>query len=168
MLFLVILLQSYNFFCVYTKNMLFLHGFCQIFKNEKFNFNIFLRVMKKILLIAAIAVAAMGCCKKATCQQDKCCDKPATECCQKAECDKAACPTECQKPDSCCQKPACCPKAECPKAATCEKKAACEKAATCEKPCAKACDKATCEKPCEKKAACCEKATCPEAAAVAE
>ena len=86
--------------------------------------------MKKILLIAAIAVAAMGCCKKATCQQDKCCDKPATECCQKAECDKAACPAECQKPDSCC-------KATCEKAATCEKKDSCCKAecpaAACEK-----------------------------------
>lgn len=76
--------------------------------------------MKKILLIAAVAVMAMGCCKKATCQQDKCCDKPATECCEKkAECPKAECPkadaccekkAECQKPDSCCQK------AECPKA----------------------------------------------------
>ena len=57
--------------------MLFLHVFCQIFKNEKFNFNKFLSVMKKILLIAAIAVAAMGCCKKAAC-------------CEKAACPEAA------------------------------------------------------------------------------
>ena len=76
--------------------------------------------MKKILLIAAVAVMAMGCCKKATCQKDQCRDKPATECCEKkAECAKA----ECQKPDSCCQK------AECPKTdACCEKKAECPKA----------------------------------------
>ena len=64
--------------------------------------------MKKILLIAAVAVMAMGCCKKATCQQDKCCEKPATECCEKkAECPKAECPAECQKPDSCCKKAEC-------------------------------------------------------------
>ena len=72
--------------------------------------------MKKILLIAAVAVMAMGCCKKATCQQDKCCDKPTTECCEK----KAECP----KADACCEK-----KAECPKKdACCEKKAECPKA----------------------------------------
>ena len=39
--------------------------------------------MKKILLIAAVALCAMGCCKKAKCHEGKCCDKPAVECCQK-------------------------------------------------------------------------------------
>ncbi|MBR5574753.1 MAG: hypothetical protein IKW35_09735 [Paludibacteraceae bacterium] len=74
--------------------------------------------MKKILLIAAIAVAAMGCCKKANCQQDKCCDKPVTECCQKAECPKKA---------------ECCKKAECPKKAEC-----CKKAEACKTQCPEA------------------------------
>lgn len=102
--------------------------------------------MKKILLIAAIAVAAMGCCKKANCQQDKCCDKPVTECCQKAECPKAAaCPMadscQAQCPDA---KP-CCKKAECPKKAECCKKAECPKKAEC----------------CKKAEAC--KTQCPEA-----
>lgn len=79
--------------------------------------------MKKILLIAAIAVAAMGCCKKANCQQDKCCDKPVTECCQKAECPKA----DCEK------KAECCKKAECPKKAEC-----CKKAEACKAQCPEA------------------------------
>lgn len=102
--------------------------------------------MKKILLIAAVALCAMGCCKKANCQQDKCCDKPVTECCQKAECPKAAaCPMadscQAQCPDA---KP-CCKKAECPKKAECCKKAECPKKAEC----------------CKKAEAC--KAQCPEA-----
>lgn len=82
--------------------------------------------MKKILLIAAIAVAAMGCCKKATKAEgtaETCC--PKTECvekkCCKADscCAKAECATPCQKPDSCCKK------AECQKADSCCKKAEC-------------------------------------------
>ena len=48
----------------------------------------FLSVMKKILLIAAVALCAMGCCKKAKCHEGKCCEKAAVECCQKAECEK--------------------------------------------------------------------------------
>jgi hypothetical protein len=94
--------------------------------------------MKKILLIAAVAVMAMGCCKKATCQQDKCCDKPTTECCEKkAECPKAECAkAECAKTDACCEKKAECPKKDacCEKKAECAKKdACCEKKAECPK-----------------------------------
>ena len=33
--------------------------------------------MKKILLIAAVALCAMGCCKKAKCHEGKCCEKAA-------------------------------------------------------------------------------------------
>ena len=77
--------------------------------------------MKKILLIAAIAVAAMGCCKKANCQQDKCCDKPVTECCQKAECEKkdACCKAECPEAKPCQKADSCC-KAQCPEAPVAE------------------------------------------------
>ena len=105
--------------------------------------------MKKILLIAAIAVAAMSCCKKANCQQDKCCDKPVTECCQKAACPMAdSCQAQCPDAKPCCKKA----EGECPKA-DCEKKAECCKKAECPK-------KAEC---CKKAEAC--KAQCPEAAA---
>ena len=51
--------------------------------------------MKKILLIAAVALCAMGCCKKADnkCGEKQCC-KDSVECCQKAAegecCQKAA------------------------------------------------------------------------------
>ena len=88
--------------------------------------------MKKILLIAAIAVAAMGCCKKATKAEgtaETCC--PKTECvekkCCKADscCAKAECATPCQKPDSSCKK------AECQKADSCCKKTECCKTAEC-------------------------------------
>ena len=80
--------------------------------------------MKKILLIAAIAVAAMGCCKKATKAEgtaETCC--PKTECVEKKCCKadscaaKAECATPCEKADSCCAK------AECPKAEVCEQAA---------------------------------------------
>ena len=42
--------------------------------------------MKKVLLIALVAVCAMGCCKKsAKCEEGKCCKEgEKTECCQKA------------------------------------------------------------------------------------
>lgn len=51
--------------------------------------------MKKVLLIALVAVCAMGCCKKsAKCEEGQCCKEgEKTECCQKAEegcCQKAA------------------------------------------------------------------------------
>ena len=84
------------------------------------------KCMKKILLIAAIAVAAMGCCKKAAkaeAAQENCC--PKTECVEKKCCKadscaaKAECATPCQKADSCCKK------AECPKADSCCVKAEC-------------------------------------------
>lgn len=75
--------------------------------------------MKKILLIAAVALCTVACC----CKNDgkecatKCCPKTETveKCCPKADscCAKAACETPCQKADSCCKK-AECPKAECP------------------------------------------------------
>ena len=79
--------------------------------------------MKKILLIAAVALCSMGCCKKAAkCQETPCCDQPAVECCQKVDscCAEAAC----QATDSCCQATEECPKADCPKADTCPKKVA--------------------------------------------
>ena len=87
--------------------------------------------MKKILLIAAIAVAAMGCCKKATKAEgtaETCC--PKTECvekkCCKADscCAKAECTTPCQKADSCCAAKAECQKACCEKQAECPAQAA--------------------------------------------
>ena len=59
--------------------------------------------MKKILLIALVAVCAMGCCKKsAKCEGQSCKEGEKTECCQKAEgegCKKAA-------EEGCCQKAA--------------------------------------------------------------
>jgi len=79
--------------------------------------------MKKILLIAAVALCAMSCCKKADkgeCAK-KCC--PQTECVEKKCCKadscaaKAECATPCEKADSCCAK------AECPKAEVCEQAA---------------------------------------------
>lgn len=53
--------------------------------------------MKKILLVAAVALCVVGCCKKA----------------EKSECANEACPQECVKKD-------------CPKADTCAAKAACD------------------------------------------
>lgn len=48
--------------------------------------------MKKVLLIALVAVCAMGCCKKSAKCEGQCCKEgEKTECCQKAE-------------EGCCQK----------------------------------------------------------------
>lgn len=74
--------------------------------------------MKKILLIAAIAICAVSCCckkaDKGECAKEACC--PQTECVEKCG----------QKADSCCQNPdSCCKKAECPKADSCCVKAEC-------------------------------------------
>ncbi len=59
-------------------------------------------VMKKVLLIALVAVCAMGCCKKSANGEGQCCKEgEKTECCQKAEegcCKKAQ--------ENCCQKAA--------------------------------------------------------------
>ena len=67
--------------------------------------------MKKILLIAAIAICAVSCCckkaDKGECAKEACC--PQTECVEKCG----------QKADSCCKK------AECPKADSCCVKAEC-------------------------------------------
>ena len=50
--------------------------------------------MKKVLLIALVAVCAMGCCKKNAKAEGQCCEGEKTECCQKAAeencCEKAA------------------------------------------------------------------------------
>lgn len=56
--------------------------------------------MKKVLLIALVAVCAMGCCKKSAKCEGQCCKEgEKTECCQKAE---EGC---CQKAEEgCCQK----------------------------------------------------------------
>ena len=73
--------------------------------------------MKKILLIAAVALWAMSCCckkaDKGECAKECC---PKTECVEKKCCkadsccaEKAACTTPCEKADSCCAA-----KAECP------------------------------------------------------
>ncbi len=40
--------------------------------------------MKKVLLIALVAVCAMGCCKKSAKCEGQCCEGEKTECCQKA------------------------------------------------------------------------------------
>ena len=71
--------------------------------------------MKKILLIAAVAFCAMGCCKKAAKTEGAAEGCPKTECVEKC----------CQKADSCCQKADSCCKAECPKADSCCVKAEC-------------------------------------------
>ena len=79
--------------------------------------------MKKILLMAVIAIAAMGCCKKTACNEGKCCGKPAVECCQEAGCPKADCPkvdscqTQCSDPKPCCKKVEGC-QTHCPEAVT--------------------------------------------------
>ncbi len=104
--------------------------------------------MKKILLIAAVACMAIGCCCKkaesqegaatcsaqkecvAACVADSVCPLDSTKCCQL---DSTACPkaAECKKAE--CAAKAECPKADCPKAADCKKHAECPKAADCPK-----------------------------------
>ncbi len=117
--------------------------------------------MKKILFAAAIALLAMGCCKKATTSEETACPCPEKKECCKKECSKAngeacafeagqcPCPAKCAAADSlkCCKgEAAACPKAECPQAATCPK-AACPKADAGCCPKAKAdCPKAQCPK----------------------
>ena len=85
--------------------------------------------MKKILLIAAVAFIAMGCCKKAEngeCkeaagQKTECAEK---KCCKAEECPaKEACTTPCEKADKCCAKQ------ECQKAEGCAKQ--CSQVAEC-------------------------------------
>ncbi len=97
--------------------------------------------MKKILFIAAIALLAMGCCKKTTSEENACPCPEKKECCKK-ECPKAAgetcafeegkcpCPAKCAKADSvkCCKGV----KADCPKAEQCSK-TECPKANKCPK-----------------------------------
>lgn len=71
--------------------------------------------MKKILLIAAVALCAISCCCK---KADK--GECGKECCPQTECVEKCCKADscCQKVDSCCQKAdsCCAAKAECPKA----------------------------------------------------
>lgn len=60
--------------------------------------------MKKVLLIALVAVCAMGCCKKSAKGEGQCCKEgEKTECCQKAEAEKQCCQ---KAEEGCCQKAA--------------------------------------------------------------
>lgn len=85
------LLQKYNFFCVCAKFGVILQRFTEhdvslflpIVINKCINI---IGVMKKIMLIALVAVCAMGCCKKSAKSEGQCCKEgEKTECCQKAE-----------------------------------------------------------------------------------
>lgn len=89
------------------------HTFAREFDNKVKKLTNFISTnsMKKVLLIAAIALATVGCCKKA--ENKQCCKEgDKKECCQKQE-EGAQKPECCLKQDSCCaEKKACCQEGE--------------------------------------------------------
>lgn len=73
---MMIIVQNYIFFWICAKNILILHPIFEITRRSNL-FNAF-KVMKKVLLIAAVALCAMSCGNKnAKCCEGSCCDSTA-------------------------------------------------------------------------------------------